>query len=309
MRIVLNYRCRNERLEEALQELGYSTVYNLWGIDEILAKETLAVVFEFKQILKNELHFLNLSFKLKKAGIPRVTWSLDIPNIGAKRWKLPAILKLGLVDILATHSIQGLSSSKVKILYLPNAAWLSKYNMGNTTMDDLRKPTFYEIDVSFIGNIDSKKYPEHQQRTEFLNSLGRLLEKEKITYRFVDSRFLDFDSQRELIQRSRINITTRCAADMDNLRSWGLPERCYGIPACGGFLLCDERVHARHDFIEDEEIVLYKDLDDCFQKIIYYLKNHDERRMIAEKAYKRVLNEHTYKHRAEKLIKTIESLN
>jgi len=31
--------------------------------------------------------------------------------------------------------------------------------------------------------------------------------------------------------------------------------------------------------------------------------------MIAEKAYKRVLNEHTYKHRAGKLIKTIESLN
>jgi hypothetical protein len=108
MRILLNYRQRNERLEEAFQELGHSVVYNLWDINDILANKIDAVIFEFKQILKEELRFLNLSFKLKKAGIPRITWCLDIPNIGARKWKLSLILRANLIDIFATHSIQEL---------------------------------------------------------------------------------------------------------------------------------------------------------------------------------------------------------
>lgn len=305
MRIVLNYRHKNERLEGALQELGHSVAYNLWDIHEICAHGADAAVFEFKQILKEEAKFLNLSHKLKKAGIPRATWCLDMPNIGARRWKLSLLLKANLIDIFATHSLQELPGSSAAILYLPNAAWLSRYNMRGLTMDDLRDTDIYTTDVSFIGNIDSAKHPEHRHRTDFLNALGELLKKNRINYRFEDGRFLDFDAQIELIQKSKININFGCAADRDGERSWGLPERCYGIPACGGFLLSDERLHGRDDFVEGDEIVMFNSLDECMQKIIYYIKADTERRRIAENAHKRVLNEHTYKHRAEKLTTTI----
>jgi len=308
MRILLNYRHKNERLEEALQELGHTVIYNLWDINDIRSNKIDAAIFEFKQIIKEELKFLKLSFKLKKAGIPRITWCLDIPNIGGRKWKLSAILKLGLVDIFATHSLQELSSSKVKIIYLPNAAWTGKYNLRNATLGSLNNPDIYEIDVSFIGNIDAIKCPEHRERSKFLQTLSNLLQKSNVTYRFVDSKYLNFDAQVELIQKSRVNINYGCAADRYELKSWGLPERCYGIPACGGFLLTDRRSHATDDFIEGKEIVMFKDLGDCFEKIQYYIKSHAERRRIAEDAYKKVLGEHTYKHRAEKLMAVIQNI-
>ena len=304
--ILLNYRYKNERLEEALQSLGHIVLYNLWGIKEILAQQIDTVIFEFKQILKEEWRFFNLALRLKKYGLPRVTWCLDLPNYGASHWKLPVIKKTGLLDVFASYSLQGLSGTRMKVLYLPNAAWMSKYNLRQTTLEDLRNPDRYENDVSFLGNIDSKKYPEHRERTEFLYSLGRLLNDQKISYRFLDSRILDYDTQVGIIQKSKININVGCAADTAAERSWGLPERCYGIPVCGGFLLSDERLHAKEDFVAGEEIIMFSNLEDCVKKIKYYLSAHEERRKIAENAYRKVLAEHTYRHRADKLVNCIK---
>ena len=306
MKILLNYREKNERLEEALQSLGHIVIYNLWGVKEILTHKVDAVIFEFKQILKEEWRFISLALRLKKYGLPMVTWCLDLPNFMASRWKLAGINKTGLLDIFASHSLQGLSSTKMKVLYLPNAAWVSKYNLRKTTLEDLRNPDLYENDIIFLGNIDSKKYPEHRERTEFLYSLEKFLNDHKISYRFLDSRFLDYDAQVELIQKSKININVGCAADTAAEKSWGLPERCYGIPACGGFLLSDERLHAKEDFVEGEEIIMFKDLEDCLKKIKYYLNAHGERRRIAENAHRKVLAYHTYLHRATKLVNTIK---
>jgi spore maturation protein CgeB len=312
MNFVMNCRHKHERLEEALDNLGHSVEYNIWDIDGIKRRSPAAVYFEFKQILKEEWRFARLSHDLKKARIPSFTWCLDMPNIGASPWKLAAILKLGLLDIFATHSVQGLdtmSGVKSGLLYLPNAAWTSRYNLGKVSLEDLRDPGRYDVDVSFAGNIDSSKHREHMPRTRFLDALAGLLKKEGLTFRFEDSRFMDFSAQIHLIQRSRININVGCAADKDNDRSWGLPERVYGVPACGGFLLTDERIHAKDEFIEGDEIVIFRDTSDCLQKIIYYMARHDERRRIAENAYNRIFREHTYVHRAEKLLAAIAELN
>lgn len=308
MKIVLNYRRKNERIEEALIALGHSVTYNLWEIKDILNWGADAVLFEFKQILKEELKYLNLALRLKKHGIPRVTWCLDIPNIGASRWKLKAVIKAGLVDIFATHSLQGLTGSRVRILYLPNAAWTSRYNLGGVTLKDLADDRRYEVDVAFTGNIDAVKHPEFRERAEFLSALGRMLGEKGVTYRFSDSRAMDFASQISLIQKSRININYGCAADLAGEKSWGLPERCYGVPACGGFLLSEERVHGKDDFKEGTEIVMFKGLDDCLEKIRYYLSSPDERRAIAERAHSRVLAEHTYPRRMERLAGAIQEL-
>ncbi|RJQ53529.1 MAG: hypothetical protein C4526_06410 [Nitrospiraceae bacterium] len=308
MRIALNYRQKNERLEEALKDLGHTVVDDTWDIRKIISDRIDAVIFEFKYILKNEIKFLKLSYGLKKTGIPRVTWCVDIPNIGARKWKLSLLLKADLIDIFATHSMQDLPGPTDSIIYLPNAAWLKRYNPGNVTLEELRNPGKYTTDVSFIGNMDSAKYPEHLRRARFLDALGVMLRQNGISYRFEDGRHLDVSAQVDIIQRSRININFGCGADRYENKSWGLPERCYGIPACGGFLLSEERAHAKDDFIEGEEIVLFRDLKDCFEKIRYYITSHDEARRIAENAYRRVMNEHTYRHRAEKLMGSIMKL-
>jgi spore maturation protein CgeB len=306
MKILLNYRRPQERLEEALSQQGHSVIYNIWNMEEILAKKVDAVIFETKQILKREREFFSLSWRLRKIRLPRVSWCLDLPNIGASSWKMTILRKVPLLDLFASHSLQGLSPSCMKILYLPNAAWISRYNLGNRTLDQLRDPAAYDIDVSFLGNIDAVQYPEHRERKEFLSLLGGRLKKWKIRYGFYDSRFYDFATQVAVIQKSKINLNIGCGADRKGERSWGLPERCYGIPACGGFLLSDERRHARDDFIEGEEIITFRNLEDCLRKIQYYLSAFEKTREIAEKAYHKVQERHTYGKRAETLIREIQ---
>jgi spore maturation protein CgeB len=305
MNIILNYRHPNGRLEEALCELGHVVVYNIWDINEIKNLNASAVIFEFKQIVKEELRFLKLSRNLRKAGIPTATWCLDMPRIGAREWKLKFILRAGLIDVFATHSMQGLTDMrgvKSGLIYLPNAAWTSRYNLGEVSLSDLRNPDRYNVDVSFVGNLYSAKHREHKHRTDFLDALGQLLKREGITYRFEDGRHMNYLEQIDLFQRSRININFGCAADLGGNRSWGLPERCFGIPACGCFLLSDERAHAKDDFIVGDEIVMFKDLDECLFKILHYKDAFEESRRIVEKAYARVMAEHTYVHRAKKML-------
>lgn len=309
MKIALNYRKGNPRLKEGIESAGHEIRENIWDIKAVISEGIEAVVFEFKYIFKEEWKFLNLAYKLKQHRIPITTWNVDSPwNAGISRWKVNLLLRSSLLSLYATHSLQDTDWIKhARVIYLPSAAWTSKYNLRNITLKDLRKSDIYKWDVSFIGNMDKQKYPEHKNRVEFLERLGNHLIKKEINFLFIDSHDLSFDKQVEIIQRSKINLSCLSAADSINGDSWGLPERCYGIPACGGFLLMEDRIHIKDDFNVGEEAVTYSGIEDCKDKILYYLDRHEECRKIAENAYHRVMKEHTYKHRAIKLISEIHN--
>jgi len=310
MIIAINYKKGNPRLQEGIELAGHEVRNNIWDIDTFISERIKAAIFEFKYIFKEEWKFLNLAFKLRQHGIPVVTWNVDSPwNAGIKGWKVKLLLKSKILSLYATHSLQNTEKlRRTKVVYLPNAAWTSKYNLRGVTLEDLNKKGIYKWDVSFIGNMDSRKFNEHKKRVEFLENLGNLLKKGRIKFLFVDGKDLSFDEQVKIIQRSKINLSCISAADCTGEFSWGLPERWYGIPACGGFLLAEDRVHARDDFVIDEEVITYSNIEDCIRKIFYYLDRHEKRRRIAENAYQRVMKEHTYKHRAIKLILEIQNL-
>lgn len=312
MKIALNYRKSNQRLKEGIESSGHEVRENIWDINKIISERIEAAVFEFKYIFKEKWKFLSLAYKLKQHGIPTVTWNVDSPwNGGISRWKVNMLLKRSrLLSLYATHSLQDTDQIKhIRIVYLPNAAWTSKYNLRGLALEDLRRPDIYRWDVSFIGNMDSGRYPEHRHRIEFLKRLGRFLKQRKVKFLFVDSKDLSFDEQVRIIQESKINLSCLGAADSSRYgKSWGLPERCYGIPACGGFLLMEERIHVKNDSSIGDEVVTYSDIEDSKNKIFYYLDKHEERRKIAEKAYRKVIKEHTYMHRARKLISEIQNL-
>jgi len=84
--------------------------------------------------------------------------------------------------------------------------------------------------------------------------------------------------------------------------SWGLPERCYGVPARGGFMLSDERRHAADDFDLKTEWASYRDFEDCIARIQHFVGHFAETRAVAEAAHARVMRDHTYEKRAENLL-------
>ena len=107
--------------------------------------------------------------------------------------------------------------------------------------------------------------------------------------------------QVSLIQTSRINLNYGASCDYGSPIASGLPERCYGIPACGGFLLCDRRTHAKDDFTPGEDWADFNGLEDCVAQIDHWLANFGMARELAERTHASVLARHTFAHRAATL--------
>lgn len=209
------------------------------------------------------------------------------------------------LDIYATHSLQS-AERFGHALYLPNAAWTSVYSLRGRSLESFRNPLSYDYEVSFLGNIDAKRYPEHRERLRFLVELRFRLAEKGVHLELFDSTQMPLSRQVEVIQSSKINLNYGAAADCAGERSWGLPERCYGIPACGGFMLSDYREHAAQDFVRDREWVDFSDIQDCIDKIHRFLSDFDKLRDVAEAAHRRVMSQHTYLHRARTLLSAVE---
>jgi len=81
-----------------------------------------------------------------------------------------------------------------------------------------------------------------------------------------------------------------------------LNQRCYDVPAAGGLLLTDEREALAQQFDPAKEIVTYSSCDEMLNKWDFYRHHPAERQRLIEAGQKRILHEHTYKHRMEQAL-------
>lgn len=300
MRLLVPMRRPFEALEEALVAAGCTLLREPDGaaVD--------AAIVDFCDAARRPLDTWRLRRSLGRAT-PLVAIARDAPwHKGIRPRKLWMTGVLGLVDVYATHSMQDASRRGRTPLYFPSAARLPHYGLAGATLEALRDPARYVYAVSFVGNVDADRYPEHRDRVEFLGTLARRLASEGIALTLVDSsRGLDVREQVRIIQSSIVNLNHGAACDQGGTMSWGLPERCYGIPAAGGFLLSDARRHARDDFVPEREWAEYADMDDCVAKVRHFVRHPEAARAIAEAAHARVMAAHTYVHRARTLMDAI----
>ena len=70
---------------------------------------------------------------------------------------------------------------------------------------------------------------------------------------------------------------------------------------CGGFLLSNYQEEIAEMFEEDKEVVLFRDIKECLDKMEFYLNNDDKRREIAEAGCRAVRKRFGYKEQLEKL--------
>ncbi len=86
-----------------------------------------------------------------------------------------------------------------------------------------------------------------------------------------------------------------------NFMRYGGNMRLFETASIGTFQIADNRIGIHEWFTEDENIVIFKDLQDLREKVAYYLAHDAEREAIAAKARQHVLANHTYEHRLAKL--------
>ena len=301
-RILLNFRAGFPGLREGFEALGHEVLENLWapGADEL--RGAALCVADFVDCARRLRRTLGLRKRLVAAGVPFVALNRDAPwNRGVHRSRLSVIAWLAPFDLYAAHSMQGAERYARRSLYCSNAAREAVYRVSDAELRAMREPGFYRWDVSFLGNLEAKRYPEHARRVEFLAALESRLGAPGVRTLFRHGADLSDDEQVDIIRKSRINLSTVAACDAGKEPSWGLPERCYGVPACGGLLLSDRRRHAATDFAADEWAD-YESLEDCVARIRHFLLHFDAARGIAERAQARVARDHGYRNRATLLL-------
>ena len=85
----------------------------------------------------------------------------------------------------------------------------------------------------------------------------------------------------------------------------GLNQRVFDVPAAGAFLLTDYRRQLEDLFEPGREVIWYKSPEEALDLASFYSKNDPARRKIVEAGRARVLKDHTYAVRLEKLLKTM----
>ncbi len=265
--------------------------------DRILAAYTW-----FYEGLRHPLSVWRMSRWLRRHGIPLIAWNQDAPHyLNRASWRLDWFDRMRWLDVYATHSLVDERRFADSWMYFPNAANSERYNLGTTGLEELRAGSRYTYDVSFFGAMDGTRYKEMRARQEFLAALGHKLSARGIRFLFREAAGMSADEQVKLVQASRINLNFGASCDYGSPVASGLPERCYGIPACGGFLLCDRRTHAPDDFTPGQDWAEFDGVDDCITQIEYWLSHFDAARELAERTYDTVAARHTYAHRAETL--------
>lgn len=257
----------------------------------------------FYEGLRHPLATWKMHRFLRRRRIPLFTWNQDAPHyLNRAAWRLDWLDRARLFDLYATHSlIDARRNFADSLVYLPNAADTRSYHLHPATLSALRDPAGYDYDVSFFGAMDGNRYKEMRARQEFFAALAAHLAARGIRFLFRESAGMSAEEQVALIQKSRINLNFGASCDYGAAVASGLPERCYGIPASGGFLLCDQRTHAADDFTPGENWAEFAGLDDCVAQIEFWLGNFAAARDLAERCHAHVLAHHTYAHRAATL--------
>jgi spore maturation protein CgeB len=256
----------------------------------------------FYESLRHPLTTWGMHRFLRTQGIPLFVWNQDAPHyLNRAVWRLDWLDRAQLFDIYATHSLIDSRRFADSQLYLANAADTARYHLHGATLAELRDPIRCEHDVSFFGAMDGLRYKEMLSRQEFFAALGERLTERGVRFLFRESAGMSVEQQVALIQGSRINLNFGASCDYGASVASGLPERCYGIPACGGFLLCDKRTHAADDFTPGDNWAEFDGLDDCVAKIEFWLTNFAAARDLAERCHAHVMARHTYTHRAATL--------
>jgi spore maturation protein CgeB len=154
--------------------------------------------------------------------------------------------------------------------------------------------------VSFVG----QPYGERQRAMRRLSSAG--IDARSWGQGWKSGRL----NQREMVEvfsRSRINLNF---SQSFSGRLWNrrraisqIKARPFEVAGCGGFLLTDPAPGLDQYFEYGSEIAIFRGVNDLVQKARYWLERDEERARIAEAGYRRVLAEHTYDHRFEKIFR------
>jgi len=108
----------------------------------------------------------------------------------------------------------------------------------------------------------------------------------------------------EISARSKIALNSH----IDCFENYAGNMRLYEVTGMGACLLTDWKINLPELFEPEVEVVTYRSVEECIEKVNYLLGNETERQAIAAAGQKRTLRDHTYRQRVGELHQIILKL-
>jgi glycosyltransferase involved in cell wall biosynthesis len=116
--------------------------------------------------------------------------------------------------------------------------------------------------------------------------------------------YLSFSKLREYACRSKLNLVITRQAHASVFASSS--SRPFELAALGACMVCSPYSGIETWFEPGKELVVVNSRDEAIERIGWLLRHDAERQRMGQAARERLLNEHTFRHRARQLVETIK---
>lgn len=110
----------------------------------------------------------------------------------------------------------------------------------------------------------------------------------------------------EIWNRSKISFTPLESSSGDKIQ---IKARIFDMGLSGTLMICNENPLLEEFYRENIEYISYKGIEECADKVRFFLANDSARKLISQAYYLRTKTEHTWPSRFEKIFKEIGLIN
>ncbi|WP_052404889.1 CgeB family protein [Bacillus rubiinfantis] len=249
--------------------------------------------------------------RLKRYNIPLGLYLVDDPYLIT--YHLPLARQYQFVITEDSGSVPVYRNHGIKALHLPLAVNPSFYSPMEVSDQ-------YKSDICFVGSALPNRLRLFDELTPYLRKkkfiiIGRWWERLKhfaILKPHILNRTIPPQETAKYYNGAKIVLNIhRIPNDVNrnprNIPAYTPNNRTFDIAACKAFQLATCRRDLKNYYHLGEEMICYQGIEDLKQKIDYYLQHEAERNEIAERAFARTLEDHTYIVRFQELINKLNN--
>ncbi|MFV1952016.1 MAG: glycosyltransferase [Nitrospinota bacterium] len=242
---------------------------------------------------------------INREGVKTILWTTDVP-IGFVPI-LEAAPHYNYVFTCGTEAYDILKGVGVKQLHwLPFACDPQFHRPVSLSSEETER---YGADICFIGSY----YPNRERILEEIVDFNpgiwgpgweRLPDRSPLRRNIKGSK-TGPDEWIKIYSASGIALAIHYKDPENKVPCHQASPRVYEVLACGSLLIVDSQKDVLSIFVPGEDLVVFKDTNDLKRLLPYYLEHKDEARRIAKRGREKVINQHTYKHRVEEMLRIV----
>jgi len=170
---------------------------------------------------------------------------------------------------------------------------------------------FHPPDVAFVGTLDPVLYP---RRVRFLEAISdfnlgvwgpgaRGIPRDSPLRKRIRGEEAGPERWRKIYSRAKISVCLHYRDPDSRIPCRQASPRVFEVLACGGFLLVDDQPDVERLFVDGEDLLVFRNVEELRGLLRRFLDRPSDRERIAQTGRRKVLAAHTYGHRVEEILK------